>query len=87
MTTPRWLKYFGLDRPPFTKEVGDDELWLPSSGKAVVEEILDAARDHLHVLLVGEPASPAMATPAAVTTTRWSGRLNRGRAGYDERSC
>ena len=55
MTTPRWLKHFGLERPPFTKELGDDELWLSSSRKAIVDELVEAARDHNHVLLVGEP--------------------------------
>lgn len=55
MTAARWLKHFGLERPPFTKEVDDGELWLPSSRKAVVDEIVEAARDHQHVLLVGEP--------------------------------
>jgi general secretion pathway protein A len=55
MTGARWLKHFGLERPPFTKELGDDELWLPSSRKAVVDDLVEAARDHQHVLLVGEP--------------------------------
>lgn len=55
MTAPRWLKHFGLECPPFAKEVEDGELWLPTSRKAVVDDLVEAARDHQHVLLTGEP--------------------------------
>jgi type II secretory pathway predicted ATPase ExeA len=51
----RWMKHFGLEHSPFTKEVDDGQLWLPSSRKSVVDDLVEAARDHQHVLLVGEP--------------------------------
>jgi type II secretory pathway predicted ATPase ExeA len=53
--TPRWLSFFGFDRPPFGKEIADGDLWLPSSRKEVVEEIVDGVSEHHQVLLVGPP--------------------------------
>ncbi len=55
MSTPRWLGYFGLQAPPFSKEIADAELWVPSSRKLIVDEIVDACHDRGHVLLTGEP--------------------------------
>ena len=55
MTAPRWLSHFGLERQPFSKDVDDGDLWLPSSRKAIVDELVEAERDHQHILLVGEP--------------------------------
>ena len=40
---PRWLSFFGFDRPPFGKEIEDGDLWLPSSRKEVVEEIVECS--------------------------------------------
>jgi hypothetical protein len=37
-----YLTHFGLREPPFTKEIPDGELWLPSSKQAVVDELVDA---------------------------------------------
>ena len=39
MTTVE-IKHFGLKAGPFTKEIDDTELWLPTSKKGVVEEIV-----------------------------------------------
>lgn len=51
----QWLRTFGLARPPFSKELGDAELWVPSSRERVVEAIVEACHDRGHVLLTGEP--------------------------------
>ena len=37
-----YLTHFGLREPPFSKEIPDGELWLPSSKQAVVDELVDA---------------------------------------------
>ncbi|HLT02137.1 MAG TPA: AAA family ATPase [Geminicoccaceae bacterium] len=55
MTPPRWLERFGLVEPPFSKHIADQELWLPSSRKPIVDELVEAMADHEHVLLCGEP--------------------------------
>jgi len=50
-----YLSAFGLEAPPFSKEVADKELWLPSSKVAVVDELVDAVEERASVLLTGEP--------------------------------
>ncbi len=55
MSGPQWLRTYGLSRPPFSKELGDDELWVPSSRERVVDAIVEACRERGHVLLTGEP--------------------------------
>jgi len=52
---PQWQRHFGLDRAPFSKDVADDELWLPSSKLALVDDLVEAVEAREHVLLVGEP--------------------------------
>ena len=42
MTTPAYLAHFGLSAAPFSKEVADADLWLPTSKTAVVEELCEA---------------------------------------------
>jgi general secretion pathway protein A len=51
----RWTAFFGLSEPPFSKEIGDAELWVPSSRKGAVDRLVDACRDRGHALLIGEP--------------------------------
>jgi type II secretory pathway predicted ATPase ExeA len=53
--TPAWLGYFGFKEAPFSKEVIDAELWLPSSKTALVDELCEALSDKASVSLVGEP--------------------------------
>jgi type II secretory pathway predicted ATPase ExeA len=55
MTRPQWLSAFNLSQTPFAKDVNDGDLWLPSSRKTVVDELVAACADGDHVLLVGEP--------------------------------
>jgi general secretion pathway protein A len=52
---PTWQRHFGLTASPFAKDVDDDELWLPSSKQALVDELVEAIEAREHVLLVGEP--------------------------------
>jgi type II secretory pathway predicted ATPase ExeA len=54
MTAP-YLAHFGLTAPPFSKEIPDADLWLPSSKQAVVDALLEALTDHASVVLVGDP--------------------------------
>ncbi|MBM4380405.1 MAG: AAA family ATPase [Deltaproteobacteria bacterium] len=53
--TPAWLAHFSLKDAPFSKEIGDADLWLPSSKTAVVEELVEALSQRASVSLVGEP--------------------------------
>jgi general secretion pathway protein A len=50
-----YLSVFGLKEPPFTKEIPDAELWLPSSKQVVVDALLEALAERASVVLVGEP--------------------------------
>lgn len=49
------IKHFGLTSGPFTKEIGDNELWLPTSKRGVVDEILEALQSRESVALFGDP--------------------------------
>lgn len=50
-----YLAHFALKDPPFSKEVADSELWLPTSKQTVVDMLVEALDDHASVVLVGEP--------------------------------
>lgn len=47
--------HFGLSAMPFSKEIGDADLWLPSSKLALLDALLDALGAHRSVLLTGDP--------------------------------
>jgi general secretion pathway protein A len=51
----RWLGHWGLAEAPFTKEIGDADLWVPASRKHAVERLVEACRERAHAVLVGEP--------------------------------
>lgn len=55
MRTPTWLRSLGFSSPPFAKNIEDKDLWLPSSRKAVVDELVEAIHDRQHALVVGDP--------------------------------
>jgi len=50
-----YLAAFGLKDPPFSKEVPDGELWLPTSKEVVVDSLLEALGERTSVVLTGEP--------------------------------
>jgi len=54
MSTP-YLAHFGFSSAPFSKEIPDDKLWLPSSKVSLIDEICEALKDRESVLLTGEP--------------------------------
>ena len=49
------LGWFGFQSPPFSKEIGDDDLWLPTSKTELIDDLTDAIESHATVLLIGEP--------------------------------
>lgn len=49
-----YLTHFTLNAAPFSKEVPDAGLWLPSSKKALVDEVVDAIDARESVELIGE---------------------------------
>ena len=51
----RWLAHWGLGEAPFTKEIGDADLWVPASRKGAVERLVETCRERGHAVLVGEP--------------------------------
>ena len=51
----KWLAHFSLREPPFSKELADDDLWVPSSRRRCVDDVVDAVSERGHVLLTGEP--------------------------------
>ncbi len=53
--TPAYLGHFGFKDAPFSKEIPDADLRLPSSKTAVVEELVEALAQRASVSLVGEP--------------------------------
>jgi general secretion pathway protein A len=55
MNSHRWLTRLGLEHPPFSKDIADDELWLPESRREIVNQLVEAVEDREHVLLAGEP--------------------------------
>jgi len=50
-----WHTHFGLEQAPFSKEVVDDDLWLPPSKQALVDTLTEAVSDHQSVLVTGDP--------------------------------
>jgi general secretion pathway protein A len=55
MRAPAWLRHFGLSQPPFSKDLPDDDLWLPSSRKEVVDDLVEALHQRQHAIVVGDP--------------------------------
>jgi len=55
MKVPAWQRTLGLTTPPFGKDLDDKDLWMPSSRKVVVDELMDAVAQRQHAVMVGEP--------------------------------
>jgi general secretion pathway protein A len=49
------LGWFGFPTPPFSKEINDDDLWLPSTKAELVDDLAEAVEARATVLLTGEP--------------------------------
>lgn len=52
---PAYLGFFGFNEAPFSKEISDSDLWLPSSKTAIVDELCEALEQRGSVVLTGEP--------------------------------
>lgn len=50
-----YLSHFGLTAHPFTKDIGDTDLWMPPSNQSLIEDLTDAMHARASVLLTGEP--------------------------------
>jgi len=53
MTT--YLASFSLNNAPFTKEIPDTDLWMPTSKKKLVDDLVEAIEARASVMLAGEP--------------------------------
>ncbi|MBN4050455.1 hypothetical protein JYT28_01770, partial [Desulfobulbus sp. AH-315-M07] len=53
--TAKYLQHFGLDVSPFSKEIADDDLWMPPSKEAIVDQLVEAMHDNASAVLTGEP--------------------------------
>jgi general secretion pathway protein A len=53
--SPAYLASFGLEQPPFDKDIPDGELYLPPSKQSIVESIREALSERTSVLIYGEP--------------------------------
>ena len=52
-----YLDHFALKEAPFSKEIDDKDLWLPSSKQDVVDELIETLEERQSVLLVGDPGT------------------------------
>lgn len=53
--TAAYVTHFGFSEAPFSKEIADADLWLPSSKTDLVEELCEAVHERQSVMLAGEP--------------------------------
>lgn len=53
--TSRWLTHLKLKHAPFSKELDDADLWVPSSRAHLLEQLDDGCQERGHMLLTGEP--------------------------------
>jgi type II secretory pathway predicted ATPase ExeA len=50
-----YLDALGLKEPPFSKEIADADLWLPTSKQVIADGLLDALNERASAVVVGEP--------------------------------
>ncbi len=55
MKSSAWQRHFGFREPPFSKDLDDADLWLPSSREHVVEDLVESLGERQHAVIVGEP--------------------------------
>lgn len=55
MSVAAWLRHFALKDAPFSKDLDDNDLWLPSSRKDIVDNLVEALSGRHHAVIVGEP--------------------------------
>ena len=53
MRQPAWQRSLGLSAAPFAKDLEDKDLWMPTSRKAIVDELMDAVGERQHAALAG----------------------------------
>ena len=53
--SPTYVAHFGLKDAPFSKEIPDDQLWLPATKTELVDDLCEAVRERSSVMLIGEP--------------------------------
>lgn len=53
--TDRVQQAFGLDRPPFDKDVSADLLWMDGGRQQAIERLLTTVSHRQHALVLGEP--------------------------------
>ncbi len=53
--TPSYVTHFNFKDAPFAKEISDDDLWLPASKQAIVDDLVEALEERASVMLVGDP--------------------------------
>lgn len=51
----KWLSHYSLNAAPFSKEIDDGDLWVPTSRRRLVDDLVEACHERGHVLLTGEP--------------------------------
>lgn len=50
-----YLTHFDLRQAPFSKEIADEDLWLPPSKQSLVDDLVEALDERASVTLTGEP--------------------------------
>jgi general secretion pathway protein A len=55
MTASSDAAHFGMRTEPFSKEIGDTDLWLPSSKSDVVDGVLAACEARASIAITGDP--------------------------------
>ena len=60
------LDHFSLNAEPFTKEIDDQNLWIPPSKQESVEDIVEAIESRQSIAIYGEPGVGKTCVPRAV---------------------
>ena len=66
--TALYLIHLGLNRPPFSKEVEPEELWIPPSKQDLVEQVVEAHIENERRILSALPTAALANLDAALST-------------------